>query len=640
MGTVCLSLVPNLRCVGLSHKEEVISIVPVGLEVVFSLGLVFAGRDAGRIRYILAAEGPFYLLLVLSSYLSHAAPVFQTSLLNYKALDITIGSLSFIPLLLYTSYLYLFKRSVCFPQLPGRFMVLATVFSLVVIPIILVTNEIGSFFGIRYRNVPFPVNITVGDQLAVGPDLSSYQFGREFLSSISLALLAIYQATTFLTFFVRLASCVFVQRNIEERAETEREGVLFRGIGWLAVGMKFCAMESAIGFANTSFGLVFTRRLLRMLGRACIIIGIVKGPDRKEEFLILDDEKGNEFLSGTRKLKLSSLRISSPQLVRSSMTERLSQMPPVGYPIATFAVPYPDSPVLSESGRASYVSRYPSGVPPGTLAHMPTVVEKSRPPPLILKRSPSPSPVTVVRGHGRAPTLVLHLSPTRLPSGDTLAAMSEKQSDISVPDDVRAILLPFCSPAQRTAPPLQQSMDRKSGFLQQVRGRLRSRSLSSRPRSPRLAVPAVPINRYHAPSSTSRISSSVLPLSMISGPKGDIPGYAQWPSVPAQRSPEAFFVPETSSCAGGTSTVDGISIDWISSKGVSRLARVKSIGAEHHWTTPSPTIAGSTRASIVPESQGDLNAVMKSPGLVVRKDSDVLRSEEMARVGSYGIAMI
>jgi hypothetical protein len=45
----------------------------------------------------------------------------------------------------------------------------------------------------------------------------------------------------------------------------------------LGLGMKISAIESATGFATMSFGLILTRRILRMLGRACIIIGIVKG---------------------------------------------------------------------------------------------------------------------------------------------------------------------------------------------------------------------------------------------------------------------------------------------------------------------------------------------------------------------------
>ena len=48
MGTVCLSPAPALRCVGLSLTEEVITLVPTVLEVIFSLGLIFAESDAGR----------------------------------------------------------------------------------------------------------------------------------------------------------------------------------------------------------------------------------------------------------------------------------------------------------------------------------------------------------------------------------------------------------------------------------------------------------------------------------------------------------------------------------------------------------------------------------------------------------------
>lgn len=125
--------------------------------------------------------------------------------------------------------------------------------------------------------VPAPESRIVGNQIAVGPDLTSFQFGREFLKSTSLALLIIYQLITFLLFFVRLASCIVTQRDIEDRAAAEREGILFGGIGWLVIGMKISAIETATGFATMSFGLILTRRILRMLGRACIIIGIVKG---------------------------------------------------------------------------------------------------------------------------------------------------------------------------------------------------------------------------------------------------------------------------------------------------------------------------------------------------------------------------
>jgi hypothetical protein len=125
-----------------------------------------------RTRYILAAEGPIYFSLNLLSFLGRVIPLFQTSLKAFKVLDIVIGArtmpptinlcltirpglstgaASCIPILLYTSYLYLFKQEEFFPSLPKRFIRFANAFSLVVIPIIIVTNEIGSFLGITYR---------------------------------------------------------------------------------------------------------------------------------------------------------------------------------------------------------------------------------------------------------------------------------------------------------------------------------------------------------------------------------------------------------------------------------------------------------------------------------------------------------
>lgn len=44
------------------------------------------------IRFILVAESPVYFLLTILSLLNRAAPLFQTSLLAHKILDILIGA--------------------------------------------------------------------------------------------------------------------------------------------------------------------------------------------------------------------------------------------------------------------------------------------------------------------------------------------------------------------------------------------------------------------------------------------------------------------------------------------------------------------------------------------------------------------
>jgi hypothetical protein len=98
-------------------------------------------------------------------------PVFENSLKAHKILDIVIGACtigpritallrilmlrigaaSCFPLLFYTSYLFIFKRKEFFPRLPRRFAFVASAFSLVVIPVIIVTSEVDSFLGVRYR---------------------------------------------------------------------------------------------------------------------------------------------------------------------------------------------------------------------------------------------------------------------------------------------------------------------------------------------------------------------------------------------------------------------------------------------------------------------------------------------------------
>lgn len=137
MADICLSPVLGLRCLGLSHIEEALTLVPIGLEVIFSLGLVFAGRDAGRyvhglcepvvflsgttshrIRYLLAAEAPVLLLLAVFSFLGHVVPVFQNNLTPFEALDITIGAHSAQVSLPFSSPAFLYCRQALHPFYP------------------------------------------------------------------------------------------------------------------------------------------------------------------------------------------------------------------------------------------------------------------------------------------------------------------------------------------------------------------------------------------------------------------------------------------------------------------------------------------------------------------------------------------
>jgi hypothetical protein len=98
-----------------------------------------------------------------------------------------------------------------------------------------------------------------------------------FLTSVTLALLTAFQAIIFCLSFYRLVLAAIDQHNIESRSMDRNH--LIRGTGWVVGGLKFGAIETVTGFGDATFGAVFTRRVLRFLSRAFLIIGIVKGLD-------------------------------------------------------------------------------------------------------------------------------------------------------------------------------------------------------------------------------------------------------------------------------------------------------------------------------------------------------------------------
>ena len=128
--------------------------------------------------------------------------------------------------------------------------------------------------------VQFPIGLSgavSSPEFAVGTQNGGAETARVFFNSVSLALMSPYSVVTFLVFFVRLAGSFVRQREIEDKGGMSEETYLFKGTGWIALGMIFASAESFVGFADGSFGVFLTRRILRMISRACVIIGIVKG---------------------------------------------------------------------------------------------------------------------------------------------------------------------------------------------------------------------------------------------------------------------------------------------------------------------------------------------------------------------------
>ena len=99
-----------------------------------------------------------------------------------------------------------------------------------------------------------------------------------FFSSLTLVLFIVFQALNFCACFYRLVQAAVDQRRIDITAHgNDNERHLFNGIGWITLGIKLGTIETIVGFASGDFGLVLTRRILRFLGRACLIIGVIKG---------------------------------------------------------------------------------------------------------------------------------------------------------------------------------------------------------------------------------------------------------------------------------------------------------------------------------------------------------------------------
>lgn len=101
-----------------------------------------------------------------------------------------------------------------------------------------------------------------------------------FFTSLTLALLAGFQALIFSLTFYKLVKALVDQRHIDTSGRQDSEAHLVKGTGWIAAGVKIGAIETIIGFAGPGgdgFYAAFIRRLLRTVSRACVIIGVVKG---------------------------------------------------------------------------------------------------------------------------------------------------------------------------------------------------------------------------------------------------------------------------------------------------------------------------------------------------------------------------
>jgi hypothetical protein len=99
-----------------------------------------------------------------------------------------------------------------------------------------------------------------------------------FLTSVTLALLTFYQVVVFAFTFYRLVEALVNNwRRIQTSTTDEGRLHLFGELGWTAAGIKLGAIETVLGFTDAGFGQDITRRVLRLLSRACLSVAVVKG---------------------------------------------------------------------------------------------------------------------------------------------------------------------------------------------------------------------------------------------------------------------------------------------------------------------------------------------------------------------------
>ena len=114
MGSTCLSVAPILRCAPLNQLQNIVLIIPVGLEVLLATSLVYFNWGFGRYvmeqsvvirvsktiffyrRYLLlTAEGWIYFTLALFELVSNVLPSIRNNVSLFRAFDVFIGSYNF-----------------------------------------------------------------------------------------------------------------------------------------------------------------------------------------------------------------------------------------------------------------------------------------------------------------------------------------------------------------------------------------------------------------------------------------------------------------------------------------------------------------------------------------------------------------
>ncbi|CAE6409703.1 hypothetical protein ACGC1H_006503 [Rhizoctonia solani] len=285
MGLLCLSLAATLRCAGIPNTQSIVLLVPPAIEALQSLFLVRTVWRNGRQRWLLVAEAWMFLILAILDYVSHATVRGMGSLGVFEPMDKAIGVLSGIPILTYTSFLFLLTRSDILPLIAPN--TLRTLFQFALfslIPPTLMSHELGSLIGVSYRINPSTLVPETGFL-----NLTTRSLSFAFTTS-AVVCLASFQLFIFIVCTWRISQAwdrasepVFVDVT-RPRSGSRSTGASYlgeepgiRGLSWLTLALALGATETLLSLGSQSFVVVLVRRILRVFARGSLMYALVRG---------------------------------------------------------------------------------------------------------------------------------------------------------------------------------------------------------------------------------------------------------------------------------------------------------------------------------------------------------------------------
>jgi hypothetical protein len=113
--------------------------------------------------------------------------------------------------------------------------------------------------------------------VAVGFNSQTTRDAWTAISDTSLVLLALYQGIVFVLVAVRLFKVWNRQKKAEIGGGASQTKYRTRGLGWIAFALFVGAVEAIVGFVHGGFEVILARRLLHVLSRGGLVVGLLMG---------------------------------------------------------------------------------------------------------------------------------------------------------------------------------------------------------------------------------------------------------------------------------------------------------------------------------------------------------------------------